>query len=151
MITVENSVLINSPVGQAWDFLTDFKNTPKWDLGVRETRKTSAGPSGLGTTFQNIGPFLGRESVREYKVTEYEPNKKATVKLITPSSLIREAEVSYIFESAQNGTKPTAVGTAEFNGLFKVFQPILRQRARKDSEGDLANLKRLLEAQADQA
>jgi carbon monoxide dehydrogenase subunit G len=151
MLTVEQSVLINKPVDQVWNFLTDFKNTPKWDIGVNETRQTSQGAARLGTTFQNIGPFLGQQSVREYKVTEYEPDKKATVKLITPSLLIKAAEVSYIFESAQNGTKLSAVGSVEFNGLFKVFRSILLQRARKDSEGDLANLKRLLEAQTDPA
>ena len=151
MVKVEQSVLIDKPVEQVWNFLTNFQNTPKWDIGVSETRQTSEGPAGLGTTFQNIGPFLGRESVREYKVTEFEPDKKATVKLITPAMFIQNAEVSYIFESAQNGTKLSAVGSVEFNGLFRVIQPILRQRAMKDSEGDLANLKRLLEAQADQA
>jgi uncharacterized protein YndB with AHSA1/START domain len=151
MITVESSVVISRPVEQAWNFLTDFKNTPKWDIGVHKTRQTSKGPAGLGTTFQNIGPFLGRESIREYKVTEYEPDKKVTVKLMNPAKFIQNAEVSYIFESTQDGTKLTAVGSAEFNGLYRVLQPILRQRARKDSEGDLANLKRLLEFQANQA
>jgi uncharacterized protein YndB with AHSA1/START domain len=82
MLQVEHSVVIDKPVEQVWNFLTDFQNTPKWDIGVLETRQTSEGPAGLGTTFQNIGPFLGRKSVREYKVTEYEPNKKVTVKLM---------------------------------------------------------------------
>ncbi len=151
MLKVEQSILIKKPVEQVWNFLTDFQNTPKWDIGVSETRQTSQGPAGLGTTFQNIGPFLGRESVREYKVTELEPDKKVTVKLITPAKFIQNAEVSYIFEATQNGTKLSAVGSVEFNGLFRVIQPILRRRAKKDSEGDLANLKRLLETQADQS
>ena len=147
MLTVEHNIAINRPVEQAWNFLTDFKNTPKWDLGVHETRKTSAGPTGLGMTFQNIGPFLGRESVREYEVTEYEPNKKVTVKLITPVKYIRQAEVSYTFEPTQSGTILISTGGIEFSGFFKLLQPILLKRAKKSGQGDLANLKRIIEAQ----
>jgi uncharacterized membrane protein len=144
---VEYSVAINKPIEQVWNFLTDFQNTPKWDIGVLETKKTSEGPAVLGTTFQNIGPFLGRTSVREYKVTEYEPNKKVTVKLMTPAKFIQQAEVSYAFEPAENGTKVTFIGGVEFSGFFKLIQPILLQRAKKDGQGDLDNLKRLLEDQ----
>jgi uncharacterized protein YndB with AHSA1/START domain len=149
MLQVEHSVVIDKPVEQVWSFLTDFQNTPKWDIGVLETRHTSEGPRGLGTTFQNIGPFLGRNAVREYKVTEYEPNKKVTVKLITPAMSIRQAEVSYTFEPAENGTKLTFTGGIEFGGFFKLIQPILLQRAKRDGQGDLDNLKRLIEAQTD--
>jgi len=147
MLRVEHCVFINKPVEQVWNFLTDFQNTPKWDIGVLETKQTSAGAAGLGTTFQNIGPFLGRTSVREYRVTEIELNKKVTVKLITPSKLIKKAEVSYAFEPASDGTKLTATGGIEFNGFFKLIQPILIRRAKRDSQGDLDNLKHLLEAQ----
>ena len=146
MIKLELSIVINKPVDQVWNFLTDFQNTPKWDIGVLETRQTSQGIAGLGTTFQNIGPFLGQNSVREFKVTEYEPNKKVTVMLITTTRLIQKAEVSYIFESASSGTKLTSIGSLELAPLFRLIQPILLQRAKKDSQGDLNNLKRLLES-----
>jgi uncharacterized protein YndB with AHSA1/START domain len=149
MINVEYSVVINQPVEHVWNFLTDFQNTPKWDIGVLETRQTSAGPAGLGTTFQNIGPFLGRPTIREYKVTEYEPGKKVKVQLISSSKSIQKAEVTYIFEPLQDGTRLTFTGWLEPAGFFRLIQPILLGRARRDGEGDLANLKRLLEAQVE--
>lgn len=148
MLKVEHSIVINKPVEQVWNFLTEFRNTPKWDIGVLETKQISEGPAGLGTTFQNIGPFLGRNSVREYKVTEYEPNKKVAVKLITQEKFIREAEVSYTFNPAKNGTILTFTGRIEFSGFFKLIQPILLKRAKRDGQGDLDNLKRLIEAQS---
>jgi len=151
MLKVEHSIVINKPVEQVWNFLTEFRNTPKWDIGVLETKQISEGPAGLGTTFQNIGPFLGRNSVREYKVTEYEPNKKVAVKLITQEKFIRQAEVSYTFNPAKNGTKLTFMGMIEFSGFFKLIQPILLQRAKRDGQGDLFNLKRLIEAQSNDA
>ena len=149
MLKVENSILIDKPVEQVWSFLTDFQNTPKWDIGVLETKQTSEGPAGLGTTFQNSGPFLGQTSVREYQVIEYEPNVKVKVKLLTSSRSIQKADVCYTFEPAQEGTRLKFVGQIEFGGLFKLLQPIIYQRAKKDGQGDLKNLKRLLEAQTD--
>ena len=131
MLQVKHSVVIDKPVEQVWNFVTDFQNTPKWDIGVLETRQTSEGPAGLGTTFQNSGPFLGQNAVREYRVTEYEHNKKVTVKLITPARFIQQAEVSYTFAPAKNGTELTFMGGIEFSGFFKLIQPILL-RARKE-------------------
>ena len=147
MLTIERSILIDRPLTQVWAFLTDLKNTPQWDVGVSETRVTSDGPPGLGTIFENVGMFLGRYSVREYKVTEYEPNRKVTVDMTTPPGFIRHGGVSYTFEPAGVGTRLTATGTVQLQGFFVLLQPILGQRARRDVEGDLANLKRLLESQ----
>jgi hypothetical protein len=145
MPRVESSVNIDRPVEIVWDFLTSLENAPKWDIGVRETRGTSKGPAGLGTTFQNIGPFLGRESVREFKVTQYVFHMKVAVTLMNPSSFISRAEASYSFRPEAQGTRLTFVGDVEFKGIFKVIQPILATRARRDGQGDLENLKRLLE------
>jgi uncharacterized membrane protein len=147
VLKVEHSVEINKPVEQVWRFLTDFQNTPKWDIGVLETRLTSSGPAGLGTTFQNVGPFLGQNAVREYRVTEYEPNRRVKVELITPSRLIQNAEVSYSLAHTDNGTNLTFVGSLELTPPFRLLQPILLRRVARDGEGDLANLKRLVEAQ----
>jgi uncharacterized protein YndB with AHSA1/START domain len=146
LITIEHHITIDKPVEEVWKFLTDFENIPRWDIGVRETRKTSSGPAGLGTTFQNAGPFLGHDAVREYKVTEYEPNKKVRVELTTPSSIIKKAGVSYSVTPAGNGTLLTFVGSLELSTLFRLIQPILSRRAARDGEGDLENLKRLIEA-----
>jgi len=150
VLKVENSIEISKPVEKVFDYLTDFGNTPKWDIGVLETKQTSEGTPGLGTTFVNVGPFLGQKTTRrEYKVTEYERNKKVTVLLITPSKYIQNAEVSYIFEPTPNGTKLSYTGYVDFVGILKLIQPFLQQRARKDGNGDLDNLKHLLEAQTD--
>ena len=145
MPQVTYSITIERPLDQVWDFLTNLENTPKWDIGVRETRVTSQGLAGLGTTFQNIGPFLGRESVRDYEVTTYDPQRKVSVTLRTPSKVIRRAEVTYAFDAVPNGTRLTFVGLIEFAGMFKVLQPIITRRAEEDGRGDLANLKKLLE------
>lgn len=145
MLKVENSVLIDKPVEQVWKFLTNFENTPKWDIGVLETKQTSNGPAGLGTTFTNSGPFLGQTAVREYKVIEYKPNELVKVMLLTSSRSIQKADVCYTFEPTLTGTRLNFVGQIEFGGLFKLFQPILYRRAKKDGQGDLENLKRLLE------
>jgi uncharacterized protein YndB with AHSA1/START domain len=146
VLTVTKSVLIERPVADVWEFLTDLTNTPKWDVGVTETRVTSNGPPGLATTFTNDGQWLGRQSVREYVVKEYEPGRKVTVEMMAPPGSIQWASVSYAFEPADGGTRLTALGQVQFRGFFKLLEPMLLPRATRDFEGDLANLKRLLEA-----
>ena len=151
MIRIEHSVVIDRSVDQVWNYLTDFQNTPKWDIGVVETKQTSAGPAGLGTTFQNIGPFLGRNSVREYRVTEYEPEQKISISLVSPSRLIQHAEISYMFQPDEDRTRLTFSGSMELKGIYKLLQPFLLQSAKKDGQGDLENLRRQLDPQTEQA
>ena len=87
--------------------------------------------------------------MREFKVTEYEPNKKVTVRLMTPSSSIQNAEVHDFLEPEKDGTRLAFQGTLEVGGFLRLIQPILLQRAKRDGKGDLDNLKRLLETQTD--
>jgi carbon monoxide dehydrogenase subunit G len=146
MLRVAESITINRPVDDVWQFLIELENTPKWDTGVRETRKTSPGPAGMGTTFQNIGPFLGRESVREYKVTEFERPRKVTVELAKPSTIMHKALITYGLEPVPGGTRVTFSASAQLAGLFQLVPSFFLRRAQNGWQEDLANLKQLLES-----
>lgn len=70
--------MIDRPVEEVWKFITDVSNAPKWDEDVTEWKQTSAGPLGVGTTFDAIH----RRLTYSERVTEYEPNKRLSL-LIT--------------------------------------------------------------------
>ena len=43
MMKIENSVLINQPVKDVFDFVTDLKNNTQWQTGILELEMTSEG------------------------------------------------------------------------------------------------------------
>ena len=48
----EDSIVIHRPADEVLQFVADSSNDPKWHTTVVEVRRTSAGPIGLGSTFE---------------------------------------------------------------------------------------------------
>ena len=150
MARVEASEVINRPVEEVFEFVTDLKNDLLWQSGVLESEQTSEGPMGVGTTHRSVSQFMGRRMEGTAEVIEYKANKKITYKAASgPMSL----EISYAFEPVEGGTRISFVGEGETGGFFKrlfgLADSILVRMAQRGMETDLANLKDILEAQAE--
>jgi carbon monoxide dehydrogenase subunit G len=143
MTTMTQSVTVNRPVAEVWDFISNFENTTRWSRGVLEARQTSHGPLGVGSTLQTVVKAFGRRRTADYLVTEYQPNHAFAFK-VTSGPMSSRAR--YSLEPAGAGTRLTASGEAEAAGLYKLLAPILVHIVKRHSEDDLANLKRILEA-----
>jgi carbon monoxide dehydrogenase subunit G len=143
MTTMTQSVTVNRPVAEVWDFISNFENTTRWSRGVLEARQTSHGPLGVGSTLQTVVKAFGRRRTADYLVTEYQPNHAFAFK-VTSGPMSSRAR--YSLEPAGAGTRLTASGEAEAAGLYKLLAPILARIVKRHSEDDLANLKRILEA-----
>jgi uncharacterized protein YndB with AHSA1/START domain len=50
MIKIESSVVINRPVEDVFAYTTDFSRYTEWIPEVKESKKTSADPVGVGAT-----------------------------------------------------------------------------------------------------
>jgi uncharacterized membrane protein len=146
MIKVENSVIINRPIGEVFEFVSNIENLPQWAGPVLEAKQTSDGAVGVGATQTQVAQFLGRKIETSQEVTEYEPNKKFSTK--TTSGPL-PMEIHYILEPAAEGTKVTLEGNVDAGGFFKVAEPLVARMLKRQTESDAANLKDLLEARAE--
>ena len=144
MAKFENSVVINRPLEEVFAFVSNLENDPKWQSGVLESKKTSEGPIGVGTTYRTVGQFLGRRIESEIEITEYELNRKVSGK--SKSGPIR-FESHNTYERVE-GTRVTVEAEAEIGGFFKLAEPLVINAAKRQIEGDSATLKDLLEAHA---
>src|SRR5262245_62822038 len=82
MINVEVSTTILRPVEHVFAFVQDENNIPKWDPDLLKATKTSAGPTGKGTTFHlDIKPFMG-ETQGSGEVIGYEPNRRIELQFV---------------------------------------------------------------------
>ncbi len=59
---IETSVVINRPIEDVFNYSTDPGNTPEWQTGLLESRLTSAGPIGVGSTIRDVRMFMGRQA-----------------------------------------------------------------------------------------
>jgi uncharacterized protein YndB with AHSA1/START domain len=138
--------VINRPIEEVFAFLTNAGNSPQWQGATLESKQTSEGPVGLGTTGQSASQFLGRRIESTWEVTEYELNRRASLKTTSGPVPI---EQSATLESVEEGTKVTLVAEYEVGGFYKLAEPIVARMARRQSEADFGNLKDLLEAQGE--
>jgi carbon monoxide dehydrogenase subunit G len=143
MPTITQSVTVNRPVEEVWDFISNFENTTRWSRGVLEARQTSDGPLGIGSALQTVVKAFGRRRTADYLVTEYEPNRAFAFEVTSGSMSSR---VRYSVEPAGGGTRLTASGDAAATGLYKLLAPILVRTLKRHSQDDLENVKRILEA-----
>jgi uncharacterized membrane protein len=144
MVRIEESVIINRPAEETFAFVGNIENQAQWAGPVSESRKTSEGPVGVGTTYTQVTQLLGRRMESKYEVTEYEPNRKFSSKTTSgPISIHNTLAV----EAVDDGTKVTVSAKVEGAGFFKLAEPIFGRMVTRQVATDTRTLKDLLEAQ----
>jgi uncharacterized protein YndB with AHSA1/START domain len=69
----EGTTVIDRPIEEVFNFLADGTNDPKFSARVLEIKKTTDGPTGVGTTYASTVKDAGVKTNREFKITEFEP------------------------------------------------------------------------------
>ena len=140
---IEESVQINRPVEEVYEYVANPENLPEWTGTVIETRKDTPGPLLKGCTFTTVGKFLGRRIESPFEVTSHEFPRRHTHKS-TGGPLPMEWALT--FEEVAGRTRYTQVAEGEPGGFFGLVGPLLERVGRRQLRTDLENLKDLLEA-----
>jgi hypothetical protein len=141
---VDSDVWINRPIEEVFPFVTNPENDHRWMSVAVKAQKLTPGPIRCGTRFRQVARFLGVPIRATWEITEYEPYRKMSGKVVSgPGRMMG----GYAFESVKSGTRVRKFGEIELPGLFNLagwFLGVLLQQAL---EMDLNSLKRLLEAE----
>ena len=137
------TVVIDRPVAEVFAYVSDVARLPEWVAAIVDARPTSAEPMGRGSTFTNVVRAFGRRVEVAQELAEYEPRRRVVLRSQSgplPSTLTQT------FEPAGDGTRLTQVVAFAPRHAFKLAGPLVAAGARRHMAGDLATLKRLLEA-----
>ena len=145
MITAEASTMINRPVEEVFQFAIDTDKLIQWQGNLLETKQTSDGPMGVGSTFDEIRQAPGRKVATTWEVTQYEPNSRVWWKTIAGPIPM---EGGTTFESTDDGTRVTFNLEARPSGFYGLLQPILGRVVRKQVKSDMESLKAVVEAES---
>ena len=142
---IRNSVLINRPIGEVFDFAVDTRNEFKWNPKVRAMTKLTDGPIGLGTRMAARWTMSGHI---ELECTEYERPYVWTWANGGPIAV----RVTVRLSEEAGGTRLRAAFVARAHGLARLFFPVFVRLMRKDEARNMGYLKACLESgQAAQA
>lgn len=111
------------PVEEVFAYLADFSTTQEWDPGVVRAKRGEAGELGVGSTFDLVASFLGRENELTYTITEYDAPHAVTLQgeNATVVSLDRIAT-----EPAGGGTRITYDADLSLKGPLRLLDPGLK-------------------------
>ena len=144
MIRIETSVVIDRPIDEVFEFVSDVENNSLWQPSFLEGKQTSSGSLGVGTTITTTSRYLGFRMKSDWEVVEFEPNKKYVAKSISGRE---QAKGTWTFEPVANGTRVDLVAEMGISGLFRIVEPILKNIGQRETEKEFAALKELLEVQ----
>lgn len=143
MIRLDKAVTINRPIGDVYSFILDFENESKWASEVVRTERTSEGPIGVGSTFDDHVEFMGKTMKTSYEILSLVPNSAITIR--TSSGPV-PFTATYAFDGSNGMTHVSIAAEVEPGGFFKLATPMIRRRLDKQWTRNFANLKALLES-----
>jgi uncharacterized protein YndB with AHSA1/START domain len=142
MATFQNTVTIQRAIEDVFSYLADFENIPTWNYAIIETKKTSPGPVGVGTTYRQVRSIPDR-SEEGFKVTAFEPTSRLEVHGDIGSFI---ATITYLLTPTGGGTRLTnVVDLKPSSGVLRLLAPLAASRVKASVADNLNTLKQVLE------
>jgi uncharacterized membrane protein len=144
IMRVEESIEINKPLEEVFNYVSDVGNFPEWTAHTLEVRKDTAGPPQQSDRFILAIKSVGRRFETPYQRTSYEPNRHYTDRAV--GGPIPNQQWDYTFQEVPGGTRLRRAVEAEPGGFLKLLEPLQKRAVQRQLRKDLQTLKDLLEA-----
>jgi uncharacterized membrane protein len=143
-VRVEESVEVNRPLEEVFNYVSDVGNYPEWMAHALEVRTGTAGPPRQGDRFAVAIKSIGRRFETPYERIAFEANRRCTDRAVggpIPSQRWHSA-----FQEVPRGTRLTRAVDVQSGGLLKLLEPLQKRAAERQLRKDLQALKDVLEA-----
>lgn len=147
MMEIQHTVVIDRPVEDVFNFLSDASNDRLWETGV-EACVPDREPS-VGQKRDVVMKVFGRRYEGVAEVTEFDSNRRLTIEI--QSGLPVKGESRFEFDSINGSTQiDYSLRATPVNRVFKMAQSVMGWMLQRQWEDDLQALKDLLESEEGQ-
>lgn len=112
------------PQAEAFAYMADFANARVWDPSVSEARRVGDAPIGIGSAFDLVARFGGRDVPLRYAIVEYEPPRRVVLEARRPGFVSKD---TITVEPAGNGSAVHYDATLAFTGVGRLFDPVMQR------------------------
>src|SRR5215207_3380596 len=144
IMRVEESIEIDRPLQEVFDYVSDVGNYPEWMAHALEVLKDTEGPPQQNDRFTVAIKSVGRRFETPYERTSYEADRGYTDRAV--GGPVPNQRWDSTFEEVPGGTRLTRAVEAEMSGILKLLEPIQKRSAERGLRRDLKTLKSVLEA-----
>ncbi|MDW3221243.1 MAG: SRPBCC family protein [Acidimicrobiales bacterium] len=139
---IRSEIDIDRPVEQVFAVVADMSRNPEWQTGMVSCSWTTEPPILVGSTYDQVASFMGREILTTFEVTEFDAPSRIRIESIVSTFPL---DITRTVEPRGDGSRVVAVVRGEPGGLMKLFAPLMTFQARRSIRADYQRLKELLE------
>src|SRR5712691_6363795 len=119
----EESITINRPVGDVFEFVLDGTKNPLWRPAVLDIQRVPGKPLDVGAVFkQGLKGPGGRRIDGDYEIVESQPNELIKFQVISGPA---RPTGTFTFEADGDSTLVTFILHFEPKGLARLMDPII--------------------------
>ena len=112
------------PPEEAFAFMADFSNARVWDRSVSRAERLEAGPIGMGSRFDLVARFAGRDVQLRYEIVEYDAPRRVVLAARRPGFVSRD---TISVAPADHGSVVRYDALLAFSGLRRLFDPVMQR------------------------
>lgn len=146
-LNLNETVQISRPLNEVFDYVTDPRNDPDWQLAIVKSRYTSEGPIAVGSTGVHQAGGIGITMDYGWELIEYEESRRIAWKFTSGPF---KGSDGYVLEPTLNGTQFTRKAELNAHGIWWFISRLGGGMLAKQVQSDLQNLKRILESPSHQ-
>jgi uncharacterized membrane protein len=145
MAHAEDSIVINRPVKDVYDFVLDGTKNQLWRPAVTDVERVPGKPSEAGAIYkQGLKGPGGRRIEGDYEITECMPNEMIKFQVVAGPA---RPTGTYKFEDVGNATRVTFTLDYQPTGFEEKLMDPMINRTMKGEVTTLSNLKSYMESQ----
>jgi hypothetical protein len=112
------------PQSEAFAHMADFANARLWDPSVSKAHRVGEDPIGIGSTFDLVARFGGRDVPLRYEIVEYDAPRRVVLEAQRSRFVSRD---TITVEPAENGSVVRYDATLAFGGIGRLLDPIMQR------------------------
>ena len=112
------------PAAEAFAYMADFANARVWDPSVSKASRVDEGALEVGSIFDLVARFAGRDVPLRYTIVAYEPSHHQVVLEARRPGFVSRDTITV--EPAEHGSNVHYDAVLAFSGLGRLFDPIMQ-------------------------
>jgi hypothetical protein len=104
--------------------MADFANARLWDPSVSKAHRVGEDPIGIGSTFDLVARFGGRDVPLRYEIVEYDPPRRVVLEARNPRFVSKD---TIIVEPGAPGSVVHYDASLVFAGAGRLLDPVMER------------------------
>jgi uncharacterized membrane protein len=137
-------VEINRPPSVVWEYLQNAERNPQWLTNMQSCRWLSGPPIRVGSRYEQVARFLGREVRTTFEVTAQQEGRLITISSL-PGSSFPITITRQVDPAGADRCRVTETAGGDSSGFYRVADGPMRLMVRRNITRAYRRLKELLE------